>query len=69
MIRILQWDQLSTTERGAALHALVKFARLSVQITLLCVGAWLAITAGLLVMSLPRGTTAPYGRVASLAHT
>jgi ATP-binding cassette subfamily C protein/ATP-binding cassette subfamily C protein EexD len=33
----------AATERGAALHALVKFARLTVQITLLCVGAWLAI--------------------------
>jgi ATP-binding cassette subfamily C protein/ATP-binding cassette subfamily C protein EexD len=33
----------AATERGAALHALVKFVRLSVQITLLCAGAWLAI--------------------------
>jgi ATP-binding cassette subfamily C protein/ATP-binding cassette subfamily C protein EexD len=33
----------TATERGAALHALVKFARLAVQITLLCAGAWLAI--------------------------
>ena len=31
------------TERGAALHALVKFVRLTVQISLLCAGAWLAI--------------------------
>jgi ATP-binding cassette subfamily C protein/ATP-binding cassette subfamily C protein EexD len=33
----------AATERGAALHALVKFVRLTVQITLLCAGAWLAI--------------------------
>jgi PrtD family type I secretion system ABC transporter len=31
------------TERGAAMHAVSKFARLAVQTTLLCVGAWLAI--------------------------
>ena len=30
-------------ERGAAMHALTKFARLTVQTALLCVGAWLAI--------------------------
>lgn len=30
-------------ERGAAMHALTKFARLAVQTSLLCVGAWLAI--------------------------
>ena len=33
----------AATERGAALHALVKFVRLSIQITLLCAGAWLAV--------------------------
>jgi ATP-binding cassette subfamily C protein/ATP-binding cassette subfamily C protein EexD len=33
----------AATERGAALHALVKFVRLTVQISLLCAGAWLAI--------------------------
>jgi ATP-binding cassette subfamily C protein/ATP-binding cassette subfamily C protein EexD len=30
-------------ERGAAMHAVTKFARLAVQTSLLCVGAWLAI--------------------------
>jgi PrtD family type I secretion system ABC transporter len=30
-------------ERGAAMHSLTKFARLAVQTSLLCVGAWLAI--------------------------
>jgi PrtD family type I secretion system ABC transporter len=30
-------------ERGAAMHAVTKFARLAVQTALLCVGAWLAI--------------------------
>jgi PrtD family type I secretion system ABC transporter len=30
-------------ERGAAMHAITKFARLAVQTSLLCVGAWLAI--------------------------
>ena len=33
----------AATERAAALQALVKFARLAVQITLLCAGAWLAL--------------------------
>ncbi len=30
-------------ERGAAMHAVTKFARLAVQTSLLCIGAWLAI--------------------------
>jgi PrtD family type I secretion system ABC transporter len=30
-------------ERGAALHAISKFARLAVQTSLICIGAWLAI--------------------------
>jgi len=30
-------------ERGAAMHAISKFARLAVQTSLLCIGAWLAI--------------------------
>jgi ATP-binding cassette subfamily C protein/ATP-binding cassette subfamily C protein EexD len=35
--------QCSATERGALMHAISKFARLAVQTSLLCVGAWLAI--------------------------
>jgi ATP-binding cassette subfamily C protein/ATP-binding cassette subfamily C protein EexD len=30
-------------ERGAAMHAVTKFARIAVQTALLCIGAWLAI--------------------------
>ncbi len=33
----------TATERGAAMLALTKFTRLTVQTSLLCVGAWLAI--------------------------